>query len=84
MYFNLVNIPTERATFPSNILMCCLKLRSLSIITPRYLALSTIFTGDPLLIKKRFGGIVTLVCFGGIIMTLVLVGLMESLFTQHH
>ena len=35
----LDNIPTERVTFPSFTLMCCLKLSWLSITTPKYLAL---------------------------------------------
>ena len=53
------------------------------MITPRYLALLTKFTGVPLLnwFKWEIGALFRL---GGMIMILVLAGLTNSLFTRHH
>ena len=53
------------------------------MITPKYLALLTLFTEDPLLVKLRWE-ICSLVCLGGIIIMFVLVGLTDNnLFTLH-
>ena len=62
---------------PSNVI---LKIKIIE--TPKFLALLTTFTEDPLLVKLRWG-ICTLVCLGGIIIMFVLVGLTDNLFAPH-
>ena len=62
--------------------MWSLKLRSLSMITPKYLVQLKIFFGNPLLVKKRWR-ICFLVCLEEIIIMFVLLRLTDSLFTLH-
>ena len=75
-------MPMERTTLLSNPVMWSLKLKSLSMITPKYLALLTTFSGDPLLVILRRGSC-ALVCLRGIIAMFVLVGLPNNLITLH-
>ena len=53
------------------------------MITPRYLALLTIFTGVTFLVRFKFE-IGALVRLGRMIAILDLAGLTDSLFTLHH
>ena len=55
-------MPTERAILRSNPGTWSLKIKALSMMTPKYLALLTKFTGNPLLVKLRWGFVLEIVC----------------------